>query len=169
MMTGASPKGRRSAPPKLVQAPLRTLKGMGRSVFPVRRKLAVVARLLRGEPLELVARETNVSVASPISIRAGTTLAPLNVPRSPKRPTALFNHRAAGGRSDARPDRYQSLASRRDLNFIGSMSGPVIPTDLNDRYQSLASRHDLNFIGSMSGPVTAKWSLMRRMVIWRPE
>src|SRR5215208_3646805 len=62
MMTGASPKGRRSAPPKLVQAPLRTLKGMGRSVS-VRRKLAVVARLLRGEPLELVARETNVSVA----------------------------------------------------------------------------------------------------------
>ena len=31
--------------------------------FSVRRKLAVVARLLRGEPLELVARETNVSVA----------------------------------------------------------------------------------------------------------
>jgi hypothetical protein len=60
-------------------------------------------------------------------------------------------------------------ASRRDLNFIGSMSGPVIPTDLNDRYQSLASRHDLNFIGSMSGPVTTKWSLMKRMVIWRPE
>ena len=60
---GRSPKGRRSAPPKLVQAPLRTLKGMGRSVFPFRRKLAVVARLLRGEPLELVARETNVSVA----------------------------------------------------------------------------------------------------------
>ena len=29
----------------------------------VRRKLAVVARLLRGEPLELVARETNVTVA----------------------------------------------------------------------------------------------------------
>ena len=31
--------------------------------FSVQRKLAVVARLLRGEPLELVARETNVSVA----------------------------------------------------------------------------------------------------------
>src|SRR4249919_1263474 len=31
--------------------------------FSVRRKLAIVARLLRGEPLELVARETNVSVA----------------------------------------------------------------------------------------------------------
>src|SRR3954469_785964 len=32
---GASPKGRRSAPQELVQAPLRTLKGMGRSVFPL--------------------------------------------------------------------------------------------------------------------------------------
>lgn len=30
--------------------------------FSVQRKMAVVARLLRGEPLELVARETNVTV-----------------------------------------------------------------------------------------------------------
>jgi hypothetical protein len=31
--------------------------------FSVQRKMAVVARLLRGEPLELLARETNVSIA----------------------------------------------------------------------------------------------------------
>lgn len=31
--------------------------------FSVQRKMTVVARLLRGEPLDLVARETNVSVA----------------------------------------------------------------------------------------------------------
>ena len=31
--------------------------------FSVQRKMAVVARLLRGEPLEVVARETNVSAA----------------------------------------------------------------------------------------------------------
>ena len=31
--------------------------------FSVQRKMAVVARLLRGEPLELVAREANVSIA----------------------------------------------------------------------------------------------------------
>ena len=31
--------------------------------FSVQRKMAIVARLLRGEPLELVARETKVSVA----------------------------------------------------------------------------------------------------------
>jgi hypothetical protein len=31
--------------------------------FSVQRKMVVVARLLRGEPLELVARETNVSIA----------------------------------------------------------------------------------------------------------
>ncbi|MGA2795100.1 MAG: transposase [Roseiarcus sp.] len=30
--------------------------------YSVQRKMAVVARLLRGEPLELVARETNVSI-----------------------------------------------------------------------------------------------------------
>jgi hypothetical protein len=30
--------------------------------FSVQRKMAVVARLLRGEPLELVARETNVTI-----------------------------------------------------------------------------------------------------------
>jgi hypothetical protein len=64
-----------------------------------------------------------------------------------------LDSRARTRASRARPARYQSLASRRDLNFIGSMSGPVIPTDLNDRYQSLAFRHDLNFIGSMSGRV----------------
>ena len=34
MMMGASPKGRRSAPPKLAQAPLRALMGMTRSAFP---------------------------------------------------------------------------------------------------------------------------------------
>jgi hypothetical protein len=37
--------------------------GNGPKRFSVRRKLAIVTRLLRGEPLELVARETNVSVA----------------------------------------------------------------------------------------------------------
>ena len=31
--------------------------------FSVQRKMAIVARLLRGEPLDLVARQTNVSVA----------------------------------------------------------------------------------------------------------
>ncbi len=30
--------------------------------FSIQRKMAVVARLLRGEPLELVARETNVTI-----------------------------------------------------------------------------------------------------------
>jgi hypothetical protein len=59
MMTGAS----RSAPPKLAQAPLRALTGMARSVFPFSARWSIVARLLRGEPLELVARETNVSIA----------------------------------------------------------------------------------------------------------
>src|SRR5207342_2616124 len=61
MMTGASPKGRRSAPPKLAQAPLRALMGMAPSVFPFSARWRLSPD--RGEPLELVARETNVSIA----------------------------------------------------------------------------------------------------------
>lgn len=59
--------------PKLEGAPERSAKagigdpsgveGNGAQRFSVQRKLAVVARLLRGEPLELVARETNVTIA----------------------------------------------------------------------------------------------------------
>ena len=63
MMKGSSPKGRRSAPPKLAQAPLRASMAMGPKRFSVQRKMAVVARLLRGEPLDLVARQMNMSVA----------------------------------------------------------------------------------------------------------
>src|SRR5215470_17172423 len=37
--------------------------GNARKRFSVQRKMAIVARLLRGEPLELVAREANVSIA----------------------------------------------------------------------------------------------------------
>ena len=69
MMMGASPKGRRSAPPKLAQAPLSGVDGNGPKRFSVQRKMAIVARLLRGEPLELVARETNVSIARPTEWR----------------------------------------------------------------------------------------------------
>ena len=41
---------------------LRALMGMAEALFRST-KMAIVARLLRGEPLELVARETNVSIA----------------------------------------------------------------------------------------------------------
>ncbi len=37
--------------------------GNGPKRFSVQRKIAIVARLLRGEPLDLVARQTNVSIA----------------------------------------------------------------------------------------------------------
>src|ERR1700686_4029826 len=63
MMMGASPKGRRRAPPKLAEGPLRASAGKAPSVFCVERKRAFGAGLLRGEPLELVAREANVSIA----------------------------------------------------------------------------------------------------------
>jgi len=37
--------------------------GKGPKRFSVQRKMAIVARLLRGEPLDLVVRQMNVSVA----------------------------------------------------------------------------------------------------------
>lgn len=54
-MDDANLKGRRSAPPKLAQAPPEAL---FRS-----RKLAIVGTTLRCEPRELVARKTKVSIA----------------------------------------------------------------------------------------------------------
>jgi|SRR5450755_2802458 Transposase len=39
------------------------VEGNGAKRFSVQRKMAIVVRLLRGEPLDLVARQTNVSVA----------------------------------------------------------------------------------------------------------
>jgi len=62
MMTGASPKGRRSAPPKLAWVPLRRRREWPQALF-CSAQDGDFARLLRGEPLELVARETNVSIA----------------------------------------------------------------------------------------------------------
>ncbi len=43
--------------------------GAAKSRFSVQRKMAVVTRLLRGEPLELVARETNVTIQKLIEWR----------------------------------------------------------------------------------------------------
>jgi hypothetical protein len=40
------------------------LEGHGPEPFSVQRKLAIVARLLRGEPLELVAGSANVSIVT---------------------------------------------------------------------------------------------------------
>ena len=62
-MTGRKPEG---APERSPKAGAGTPSGVDRNGpkrFSVQRKMAIVARLLRGEPLELVARETNVSIA----------------------------------------------------------------------------------------------------------
>jgi hypothetical protein len=60
---GQKPEGGPERSPKTGAGPPSGVDGIVPKRFSVRRKLAVVARLLRGEPLELVARETNVSVA----------------------------------------------------------------------------------------------------------
>ena len=63
MMKGSSPKGRRERSPKAGVGAPSGVDENGPKRFSVQRKMAIVARLLRGEPLELVARETNVSIA----------------------------------------------------------------------------------------------------------
>ena len=60
---GRKPEGAPERSPKAGAGAPSDVEGNGPKRFSVRRKLAVVARLLRGEPLELVARETNVPIS----------------------------------------------------------------------------------------------------------
>src|ERR1700687_1199439 len=60
---GRKPEGAPERSPKAGAGAPSGGDGNGPKRFSVRRKMAVVARLLRGEPLELVAREPNVSIA----------------------------------------------------------------------------------------------------------
>jgi hypothetical protein len=62
---GRKPEGTPERSPKAGVGAPSGVDGNGPKRFSVQRKMAIVARLLRGEPLELVARETNVSIASP--------------------------------------------------------------------------------------------------------
>src|SRR6516165_9576094 len=60
---GRKPEGAPERSPKAGVGAPSGVDRNGPKRFSVQRKMAIVARLLRGEPLELVARETNVSVA----------------------------------------------------------------------------------------------------------
>jgi hypothetical protein len=60
---GRKPEGAPDRSPKAGAGAPSGVDGNGPKRFSVQRKMAVVARLLRGEPLELVAREANVSIA----------------------------------------------------------------------------------------------------------
>jgi Transposase len=60
---GRRPEGAPERSPKAGEGAASGVDGKVANRFSVQRKMAVVARLLRGEPLELVARETNVSIA----------------------------------------------------------------------------------------------------------
>ena len=64
---GRKPEGAPERSPKAGAGAASGVGGNEPKRFSVRRKLAVVARLLRVEPLELVARETNVSVAKQVA------------------------------------------------------------------------------------------------------
>ena len=60
---GREPEGAPERSPQASAGAPSGVDGNGPKRFFVQRKMAIVARLLRGEPLELVARETNVSIA----------------------------------------------------------------------------------------------------------
>jgi hypothetical protein len=60
---GRKPEGAPERSPKAGVGASSGVDGNGPKRFSVRRKMTIVARLLRGEPLELVAREANVSIA----------------------------------------------------------------------------------------------------------
>jgi hypothetical protein len=60
---GRKPEGAPERSPKAGADAPSGVDGNGPERFSVQRKMAIVARLLRGEPLELVARETNISIA----------------------------------------------------------------------------------------------------------
>ena len=60
---GRKPEGAPERSPKTGVGAPSDVDGNGPKRFSSQRKMAMVARRLRGEPLELVARETNVSIA----------------------------------------------------------------------------------------------------------
>src|SRR6266581_597460 len=60
---GRKPEGAPERSPKAGAGGPSGVDRNGPKRFSVQRKMAIVARLLRGEPLELVARETNVEIA----------------------------------------------------------------------------------------------------------
>ena len=63
MDEGCKPEGAPERSPIAGEGAPSGVDGNGAKRFSVQRKMACVARLLRGEPLEVVAREMNVSVA----------------------------------------------------------------------------------------------------------
>ena len=60
---GRKPEGAPERSPKAGVGAPSGVDGNGPKRFSVQRKIAIVARLLRGEPLDLLARQTNVSIA----------------------------------------------------------------------------------------------------------
>src|SRR3981189_2648568 len=60
---GREPEGAPERSPKAGAGAPSGVDGNGPKRFSVQRKWAIVARLLRGEPLDLVARQSNISVA----------------------------------------------------------------------------------------------------------
>ena len=60
---GRKPEGEPERSPKTGAGAPSGLDANGPKRFSVQRKMAIVARLLRGEPLDLVARQTNLTVA----------------------------------------------------------------------------------------------------------
>ena len=106
--------------------PLR-VDGNGPKRFSVQRKIAIVGRLLRGEPLDLVARQTNVSIARLTEWRdralagAATALKECErddrddeIARLKSKVGEITIDRGAGGQTHDQPDRRIFSGRRRD-------------------------------------------------------
>ena len=70
---GRKPEGAPERSPKAGEGAPSGVDGNVAKRFSVQRKMAVVARMLRGEPLELVALETNVSKPGRSTVDLATT------------------------------------------------------------------------------------------------
>ena len=93
---GRKPEGAPERSPKAGAGGPSGVDGNGPKRFSVQRKMAIVARLLRGEPLELVVRETNVSIARLRNPDASR-------PRFPRNPATRSRRKSATDSDAIRP------------------------------------------------------------------
>jgi hypothetical protein len=107
---GRKPEGAPERSPQAGEGAASGVDGNVAKRFSVQRKMAIVVRLLRGEPLELVARETNVSIARlsewrERALAGAATVANAMTATHHGQRAALRQDRGAGGQTPFGPQR----------------------------------------------------------------
>src|SRR3954469_8488781 len=176
---GRTPEGAPERSPKAGVGAASGVDGNGPKRFSDQRKIAIVARLLRGEPLDLVARQTNVSVARLTEWRdralAGAATAlkerERDGPRRRTRPaeiqggrdhhgqrTALRQDRGDGGQTPFGPQEVEAMSqtlSPSIARYYGlARVARVWKVPRASVYRSLKETHP-NTISRRPGPVGA--------------